>query len=321
MESSALKKTADHTFNRLSDLQIFYYMNLLTLRKPKWDRESTDQAIIEAKVDLNPHQVEAATFAFRNPLAGGVILADEVGLGKTIETGLVLSQLWAEGRRSFLIVAPKSLRHQWQDELRNLFGLESQIVDTQSIKATTKNGQQSPLDGKEKIVITNEHFFNKYSSKIASVGWDLIVVDEAHKLRNVWRPGKKQAQRAKLIRETIRPFKKVLLTATPMQNNLMELYGLTSFIEESILGTQESFQQTFQKIPEEDRDERLAELKYRMKKFFHRELRKNVSDFIKYTQRHAITLEFDPDDEEEELRKDFEAYPPVSGVIAAGSKS
>ena len=308
MKDQLAKSIENDLYNQLSDLQRFYYFHLLTLKKAKWDRDATAQAVIEAKVDLNPHQVEAATFAFRNPLAGGVILADEVGLGKTIETGLVLSQLWAEGKRSILIVAPKSLRHQWQDEMRNLFGLESEIIDTQSLRILEKKGIDSPLDNSEKILITNEHFFNKYSKKIRSIAWDIIVIDEAHKLRNVWRPGKNQAQRAKLIRETIRPFKKILLTATPMQNNLMELYGLTSFIEDSILGTQESFQATFQKIPEEDRDERLQELKYRMQKFFHRELRKNVSDFIRYTERKAVTFEFDADDEEEQLRKDFEIY-------------
>lgn len=295
-------------FNRLSDLQIFYYTHFLTLKRPKWERETIDQVIIEAKVDLNPHQIEAAMFAFRNPFAGGVILADEVGLGKTIETGLILSQLWAEGKRSFLIVAPKSLRHQWQDELRNLFYLDSEIVDTSFMRMIEKNGSVSPLDKTEKIIITNEHFFNKYAGKIKSIKWDLIVIDEAHKLRNVWKPAQKQAQRAKLIRDTIRPFKKLLLTATPMQNNLMELYGLTSFIDDSILGTQESFQRTFYRIPEEDREERLAELKYRMNKFFHRELRKNVSDFIRYTNRNTVTFEFDPEDEEEQLRKDFESY-------------
>ena len=295
-------------FNHLTELQRFYFYHLLTLRKPKWDEESAAQAVIEAKVDLNPHQIEAATFAFRNPLAGGVILADEVGLGKTIETGLVLSQLWAEGKRSVLIVAPKSLRHQWQDELRNLFGIESTIIDTKSARAAEKDGAEVIPSNRNLALITNEHFFNSYASHIRAKRWDLIVIDEAHKLRNVWRNGKNQAQRAKLIRDTIRPFKKLLLTATPMQNNLMELFGLTSFIEDSILGTQESFQQTFQRIPEEERDERLAELKYRMQKFFHRELRRNVSDFIKYTKRNAVTFEFDPDDEEEQLRKDFETY-------------
>lgn len=295
-------------FNQLTEVQRFYFYHLLTLRKPKWDEESAAQAVIEAKVDLNPHQIEAATFAFRNPLAGGVILADEVGLGKTIETGLVLSQLWAEGKRSVLIVAPKSLRHQWQDELRNLFGIESEIIDTKSARIAEKSGGEILPSNRNLVLITNEHFFNSYSSHIRAKRWDLIVIDEAHKLRNVWRNGKNQAQRAKLIRDTIRPFKKLLLTATPMQNNLMELFGLTSFIEDSILGTQESFQQTFQRIPEEEREERLSELKYRMQKFFHRELRRNVSDFIKYTKRNAVTFEFDPDDEEEHLRKDFESY-------------
>jgi SNF2 family DNA or RNA helicase len=137
MSDEALKPESKiSSFNELSEVQRFYYFHLLSLKKAKWDRESTDQAIIEAKVDLNPHQIEAAAFAFRNPLAGGVILADEVGLGKTIETGLVLSQLWAEGKRSILIVAPKSLRHQWQDELKNLFGLNSEIIDTQSVRVT-----------------------------------------------------------------------------------------------------------------------------------------------------------------------------------------
>ncbi len=295
-------------FNQLTEVQRFYFYHLLTLRKPKWDEESAAQAVIEAKVDLNPHQIEAATFAFRNPLAGGVILADEVGLGKTIETGLVLSQLWAEGKRSVLIVAPKSLRHQWQDELRNLFGIDSEIIDTKSARIAEKSGGEILPSNRNLVLITNEHFFNSYSSHIRAKRWDLIVIDEAHKLRNVWRNGKNQAQRAKLIRDTIRPFKKLLLTATPMQNNLMELFGLTSFIEDSILGTQESFQQTFQRIPEEEREERLSELKYRIQKFFHRELRRNVSDFIKYTKRNAVTFEFDPDDEEEQLRKDFESY-------------
>lgn len=295
-------------FNQLTETQRFYFYHLLTLRKAKWDEEAVAQAVIEAKVDLNPHQIEAATFAFRNPLAGGVILADEVGLGKTIEAGLVLSQLWAEGKRTILIIAPKSLRHQWQDELRSLFSLESEIIDTKTARIAEKNGEQSIPKSGNLILITNEHFFNNYSSQIKSIKWDLIVIDEAHKLRNVWRNGKNHAQRAKLIRETIRPFKKLLLTATPMQNNLMELYGLTTFIEDSILGTQESFQQNFQRMPEEEREERLTELKYRMQKFFHRELRRNVSDFIKYTKRNAVTFGFDPDDEEEQLRKDFENY-------------
>ena len=100
-------------FRKLSELQRLYYWHILTARRPKSQDEAIGQAVIQAKVDLNPHQVDAAIFAFRNPLDGGVLLADEVGLGKTIETGLVLSQLWAEGKivclRASSTVMPWSL--------------------------------------------------------------------------------------------------------------------------------------------------------------------------------------------------------------------
>lgn len=79
-------------------------------------RDSPDllaSTLVDARVDLNPHQVEAALFAFRSPLSQGVILADEVGLGKTIEAGLVIAQRWAERKRRILIITPANLRKQW----------------------------------------------------------------------------------------------------------------------------------------------------------------------------------------------------------------
>lgn len=296
-------------YEPLSEFQILYYANLLRLRLPKWEQQSTNRALIEAKIDAIPHQVEAAMFAFRNPLAGGVILADEVGLGKTIETGLVLSQLWAEGKRSFLIISPKSLRHQWQDELKTLFYLESAIIDTSAYrKIKNSKGVDDPFKDSVKVVITNEHFVEKYPEAVRSGQWDIVVIDEAHKLRNAWKPGKNEAKRAKAIRRILEPYRKLLLTATPIQNNLMELYGLVSFIDPLLLGTQESFQRVFKSIPEEAKEERFAELKNRLSLVFKRELRKNVNSYIQYTVRNAITITYDPSAEEEELREKFEEY-------------
>src|SRR5262249_52908978 len=83
----------------------------------------------EARVDLNPHQVEAAAFALDTLLRGGCVLADEVGLGKTIEAGLVIAQLLAEGQRHILIICPASLRAQWQLELQDKFALACPILD------------------------------------------------------------------------------------------------------------------------------------------------------------------------------------------------
>ena len=295
-------------FRKLSALQRLYYWHLLTARTSKADEAAVSQAIIQARVDLNPHQVDAALFAFRNPLDGGVLLADEVGLGKTIETGLVLSQLWAEGKRNVLIVSPKSLRHQWQYELKTLFYLDSEIVDNARLREIEKNGAPNPFEAPAKIIITNEHFIEKNHRLASGTKWDMVVIDEAHRMRNVWKPGKNEAKRAKKIREAIRPFKKLLLTATPMQNNLMELYGLVSFIDPHILGTVESFQRTFVSIPDEVKPERLLELRERMKVFFKRELRKHVREYIPYTNRHAKLFTYSPTEDEEKLRKDFEEY-------------
>ncbi len=266
------------------------------------------QAMFDACIDLNPHQINAAIFALKNPLSKGCILADEVGLGKTIEAGLVLSQLWAEGKRSFLIIAPKSLRHQWKDELSNLFFLDSEIMAGQDFKKINNPEKETPLNREEKIIITNEHSVDSYHEIIKKEAWDLIVIDEAHKLRNVWKKGKKEAKRAKRIKDTLQPFKKLLLTATPMQNHLMELYGLTSFVDEYILGTRESFQSLFCNLSDSVREGQMIELQSRMKNFFRRELRKNVLEYINYTNRKTVTFTYDPTDYEEELRISFEIF-------------
>ena len=265
------------------------------------------RALNDACVDLNPHQIAASLFALKNPLSNGVILADEVGLGKTIEAGLVISQSWAEGKRNILIVAPKSLRHQWQEELRKLFGLPSSVLNSQAYRKLRKSGAD-PLREAQKIIITNEHFVDSCSLEVKNVQWDLVVIDEAHKLRNVWRKGKSEAKRAKAVRDAIAPYKKLLLTATPMQNNLMELFGLVTFIDDHILGTPESFKNTFCNVPEEIRAERLLELRHRLSRFFHRELRKNVKEYIQYTNRNAATFYYTPTDDEEALRVGFEEF-------------
>ncbi len=93
-----------------------YFAYELTKRCPSDSMEKLASALVDAQVDLNPHQMEAALFAFRSPLSRGALLADEVGLGKTIEAGLVLSQKWAERKRRILIITPANLRKQWHQE-------------------------------------------------------------------------------------------------------------------------------------------------------------------------------------------------------------
>jgi SNF2 family DNA or RNA helicase len=129
-----------------------YFANLLTLQQSVEGTEWLSQSIFDAQIDLNPHQVEAALFAFRSPLSNGVLLADEVGLGKTIEAGLVLCQYWSERRRKLLIIAPASLRKQWSAELKEKFFLDSVIIDGKSFKEEQAKGNRNPFEQDNKIV-------------------------------------------------------------------------------------------------------------------------------------------------------------------------
>jgi len=117
-----------------------YFAYELTKRCPSDSMERLAGAVASAQVDLNPHQVDAALFAFNSPLSKGALLADEVGLGKTIEAGLVLSQRWAERKRRILVIVPSNLRKQWYQELTEKFFLPCQILETKSYNEAIKQG-------------------------------------------------------------------------------------------------------------------------------------------------------------------------------------
>src|SRR5512136_3119567 len=109
-----------------------YFAHELTRRHSSDSVEKLAPVLADAQVDLNPHQVEAALFAFRSPFSKGAILADEVGLGKTIEAGLLIAQKWAERKRRVLVILPASLRKQWSQELDDKFFLPSVILESRT---------------------------------------------------------------------------------------------------------------------------------------------------------------------------------------------
>jgi len=239
-----------------------YFAYELTKRSPadSMQKLATTLVDVQAQVDLNPHQVDAALFAFRSPLSKGAILADEVGLGKTIEAGLVISQKWAERKRRILIIAPANLRKQWSQELQDKFFLPSIILEAKSFNQYFKENQTNPFDRKE-IVICSYQFARGKESNISSVKWDLVVIDEAHRLRNVYKPNNIIA---KTIKQALEHAPKILLTATPLQNSLMELYGLVSIIDEYTFGDTKSFKTQYNRSDSGDEDQFL-ELKERLK--------------------------------------------------------
>lgn len=257
-------------------------------------------ALLDAQVDLNPHQIEAALFATRNPLSKGAILADEVGLGKTIEAGLLIAQKWAERRRRILIIAPANLRKQWHQELADKFGLPATILEAKSFKQSLKEGIANPFDlgmgdNTPQIVICSYQFAAGKGESVHEVPWDLVVVDEAHRLRNVYKPENKTANK---LREAIGHARKVFLTATPLQNSLLELYGLVSFIDDQVFGDLDSFKQQFGSLRD---DASFEALKHRISPICKRTLRRQVKAYVKYTKRIPLLREFSPGADEARL--------------------
>lgn len=276
----------------ITDHQAKYYAHELTIRHAAGGVDSLSQSLFDASVDLNPHQINAALFALNNPLSQGVVLADEVGLGKTIEAGLVLSQYWAERRRKLLIICPASLRRQWAQELLDKFNLPAQILDAKTWRNLQKEGVHNPLAGQQ-VIIMSYHYAARLEEELLVEPWDLVVIDEAHKLRNAHRASNKMGQ---LLRRSLAGRKKLLLTATPLQNSLMELYGLSTLIDEHLFGDDRTFRQNYIQG-----DSSVAELKSRLKGFVHRTLRRDVLEYVRYTQRQTLTVPFTPTTQEQDL--------------------
>ena len=280
-----------------------YWAHLLTLRGASDSIENLTRSIANARVDLNPHQVDAALFALRSPLSKGALLADEVGLGKTIEAGIVLAQRWAERKRRILLIVPATLRKQWQQELEEKFYLPSVVLDSRFFNRAQKDGNGNPFLQGNCIAICSYHFASAKDASIRGVRWDLVVIDEAHRLRNVFRPSTKMARR---ITDAVSHAPKLLLTATPLQNSLMELYGLVSVIDEHVFGDAVSFRDQFVRVPNES--QRNRQLRQRLHPLCIRTLRKQVVEYIPYTNRIPITQDFLPSDDEHELYERVSAF-------------
>ncbi len=271
-----------------------YFANELTKRSSSASIDSLTSALADAQVDLNPHQVEAALFAFRSPLSRGAILADEVGLGKTIEAGILLSQRWAERRRHLLVICPANLRKQWSQELADKFFLPSAILESKTFNEELKSGNLNPFD-QPKIILCSYQFARSKDIYLQQTPWDLVVIDEAHRLRNVYKPSNKIAN---AIKSAVANRQKTLLTATPLQNSLLELYGLVSIIDEYTFGDLKSFRSQFSRTNTPDDYRTLRE---RIRPICQRTLRRQVLPYVSFTNRHALVQEFIPNEDEQRL--------------------
>ena len=245
----------------------------------------------ESHIDPNPHQINAFCAAIDAMKTGGMVIADEVGLGKTIEAGLVLRYMLESGAKKVLIALPVSLRKQWELELEDKFDLSSVILDRLTVEHDAKNWHRKLADRQGvMIVITSYDYSSKLMKRFPDVKWDFLIIDEAHNLRNL-----NSTKRAKRLYALSGGIPKILLTATPLQNSLMDLYGLISFIDPRIFGSEQVFRQRYMK------DEDYDGLKRELTPVLCRTLRKDVADYMHFVKRICRTVDFKLSPDEIEL--------------------
>ena len=284
---------------RLTPYHARYYALELRRRGLADGVEAVGSALFDARVDLNPHQIEAALFALqplRDPAArdNGRLLADEVGLGKTIEAGLVICQLWAERRRNLLVIAPAALRKQWCQELESKFGLPTRLLE-----GRRHEGSPFEIDA---VGVCSYAFARNNLTRLVEVSWDLVVCDEAHRLRNAWQPDSKLARP---LVDALRHHPRVFLTATPLQNTLMEMYGIVSALDEHAFADAATFKAQYMKGSPD-----LGDLRRRLAPIVHRTLRRDVLPYVRYTERRPLTQRFTSSKAEQRL------YTEVSDFLA-----
>lgn len=248
--------------------------------------------LLDANIELNPHQINAFCAALQALKTGGIVLADEVGLGKTIEAGLVLKYVLESGAKRVLIALPASLRKQWELELEEKFNLESVILDRITVEKESREWRSRLTDtSKVRIVLTSYDYSSKLMKRFPEVKWDFFIIDEAHNLRNVFHGTK----RAKNLYELSKGIPKILLTATPLQNSLTDLHGLISFIDPRIFGSEKVFNKRY--IEGED----YSDLKRELTPVLYRTLRRDVAKYMNFKKRICKTVDFALSTDEIEL--------------------
>ena len=281
------------------------------LQKHKELQLSPYSCLMESNIERTPWQIEAFIAAIQAIKNGGIILADEVGLGKTIEAGLVIKYLLKNGAKRILIIMPPPLRKQWKDELEEKFNIKSEIPESkysvQNRDEYTWTKQMKYSD--ELVIITSYGIASWFIQRFSEVKWDCIIFDEAHRLRNFGNGAKMPRN----IFNVTRHIPKIMLTATPLQNNLRELFALSQYIDERIFINEKVFDEIYVKTEDH------KGLRDAISPILHRTLRKDVTEYMTFSKRDCMTVDFNLNREEAilyQLVKEYLQRPVLYAITA-----
>lgn len=276
----------------LTPFQAFYIaLKLNSLN----DEDALMPVFSEGNIRVYPYQVAAAVFAMRNPYHKGVILCDEAGMGKSHEAMLIANELWYEGKTKILIAIPNSdLLMQWAEMIDAMYGIP--YIAINNSECIVHNW--ADFDGI--VLATNDYIVQKIS-EFDKVNWDTVIFEEANVLSSVYQDentfrGTAGSKQAKILKEFSKDILKILLTGTPIEKNIMDLYGLIYFIDEDLLPDADTYMKRYLRRPEN-----YPELAEKVSKYCFRTLRSQAKRYAKIPERRHITLEYEGSEEEKKL--------------------
>ena len=257
-------------------------------------------AFASANINVYPHQVAGATFALRSPYQKGVLLCDEGGLGKSYVCLLIILQRWVAGRQKVLFVIPSHLRKQWRNILESRISVPSTFIDSNAVwEELLPLGTENPFQ-QEAIVVTTYDFAVEKANFLSRVKWETVMFDEAGCLS---KSHTEDAKEARTLKNAVGNAFKILLTATPMQLNIMDLFGLIHFIDESVFPDERVFYERYFRKPENYLD-----LAARVSKYCFRTLRSQAKQYAKIPDRLLAAVEYNYTPKEKELYRLIEKY-------------
>ena len=243
------------------------------------DDEMLLPAFASSSIEIYPYQIAAARFALRSPYLKGCILCDEGSLGKTYEALLVAAQKWYEGKDRLLLILPPNLIKQWVGKIESGFTLPYCLWDS-----------GDALPDEDGLIICTYDFAVRHADAIGEKPWDLVIFDEADVL------AKPQNKTVSVLKAATSSSFKLLLTPTPITMSIMDIYGLICFIDETVLPDADDFYKRYFRKPES-----YPELTSWVSRFAFRTLKSQVTEYVSFTNRVPLTLDYNLTEQEKEL--------------------
>lgn len=245
----------------------------------------------------------------RSPYQKGVILCDEAGMGKTHEAMLVVVQKWLEGiNRIFITVPNADLLMQWIDTLDRCYTVPYVVLTGREDWEQNISDENPNAFEQNGVILTTFDFLADQQAAAKEIKWDLTVFEEANALSSV---SNQDSSQAKILKDIAEGSFKILLTGTPIEKNIMDLYGLMYFIDETVLPDAETYMKRYLRRPEN-----YPELAERVSKYCFRTLRLQAKQYAKIPERILVTLEYTPSAKEQKLYDLLYAYVNKDNKIA-----